>query len=154
MPDKSQSSPSSGAAFQIQNTTTMKAKYIADKSGTITEEKWCHEEGQLISKIIGQTADFSADELASMGISQQRTAHEFPVTLSYKYTRKGNTQTGQEVEMALVTTRENATGSIIGMHVEVLVDGMLYAHCETVGEAGAAWKSAVNEERLIMGSLF
>lgn len=92
-------------------------------------------------------------DIQAVSVAQHKPVHEFPVTLSYKYTRKGNTQTGQEVEMALVTTRENATGSIIGMHVEVLVDGMLYAHCETVGEAGAAWKSAVNEERLIMGSI-
>jgi hypothetical protein len=51
----------------------MKTKFFLDLNSDITSQKWCDEEGQWISEIIGNLEDFSYRELSSMGIIKHIT---------------------------------------------------------------------------------
>jgi hypothetical protein len=51
----------------------MKTKFFLDRNGDITSEKWCCEEGQWIVKIIGNSEDFSSEQLSNMGITHNIT---------------------------------------------------------------------------------
>jgi hypothetical protein len=44
------------------------ATYHVDHLGTITQYRWCAEEGQYIERIIGNVYEFNQRELSSMGI--------------------------------------------------------------------------------------
>lgn len=44
------------------------ATYYVDSLGTITQYRWCAEEGQYVVRIIGNVHDFTQSELSSMGL--------------------------------------------------------------------------------------
>ena len=98
--------------------------------------------------------NLSAVQKERMGAAPQRPLRDFPTTLHFEYRRKGQTQKGQEAQMAMVTEKDTATGAVVHMWIEVHVAGYAYAYAETVGEAARAWKLAMDETALIMGPLY